>query len=226
MKSALEQAKANMKINVISEVKETNSESMDAEDIPDTLEQPLYNILDGMSPENRPVKMLFKAKSFNIKGFQRTMLDATSDDEEEIFGKSSSKKKNPKNKEKKKGAITPRAVPKMGRTHSIHTTTGFFATTIMKKIEKGNSLDISAINVVKENIGRGADAFVHYARYNQYEIALKHYKFKPQDFNDERLSSFENELNILKRFKHHNVVHFLGYHLNINQKCLNFAFEC
>jgi len=109
---------------------------------------------------------------------------------------------------------------------SIGVTKGSFITEIMKKIEKGNSLNLTKIKIKKENVGRGGDAFVHFASFNQnIEIALKEYKFKPEEFTDEILSHFENELKILKLLKHQNIIGFLGYNLNIRQQELKFAFE-
>eukprot|EP01084_Bolivina_argentea_P104624 187324_1 len=49
---------------------------------------------------------------------------------------------------------------------STAVTTGFFVTNIIKTIEKGNNLDLSKIQIEKQNIGRGRMAFVHYAKYN------------------------------------------------------------
>eukprot|EP01084_Bolivina_argentea_P199660 341608_1 len=108
---------------------------------------------------------------------------------------------------------------------STAVTTGFFAINIIKKIEKGNNLDLSKTQIEKQNIGRGRMAFVHYAKYNGTDIALKKYKFKQEEFNDDTLSQFENELHILQTLKHNNITTFFGYHLNISKKVLSFAFE-
>lgn len=109
---------------------------------------------------------------------------------------------------------------------TISITKGFFISEIIKKIEHENSLDLSKVNIKKKNIGRGGDAFVHYASFNQTrEIALKEYKFELEHFTNQRLSHFQNELNILKSLKHENIIGFLGYNLNVRNKELKFAFE-
>jgi len=109
---------------------------------------------------------------------------------------------------------------------SIGATKGSFITEVMTKIEHGNSLDLSKVSIKKENVGRGGDAFVHYALFNENkEIALKEYKFKAEEFTEQRLGHFQNELTILESLKHENIIGFLGYNLNIRHKELKFAFE-
>merc|ERR1719320_1041530 len=66
---------------------------------------------------------------------------------------------------------------------------------------------------------------VHQAKYKQYTVALKTYKFKPRQFNDTTLSKFESELRILQLLKHDTVALFLGFRLNIRRMQLNIAFE-
>eukprot|EP00483_Globobulimina_turgida_P005366 UN05376 len=95
----------------------------------------------------------------------------------------------------------------------------------MKKIEKMSNLDLNKVKIQRKKIGRGTSAFVHLAIYNQHQIALKQYKFKHEDFNDNTLAEFENELNILSALNHPNIIKLYGFHLNINKKVLNFALE-
>ena len=83
-------------------------------------------------------------------------------------------------------------------SRSTALTKGVFVSSIMKNLERENSLDDKLISFSKMNIGRGGDALVHKAKYKQYEIALKVYKFQKRQFNDTTLSKFESELRILK----------------------------
>eukprot|EP01084_Bolivina_argentea_P303920 524818_1 len=108
---------------------------------------------------------------------------------------------------------------------SVAVTAGNFCSVIMRKIEHGNNLNLSKIEMKKENVGRGTSALVHLAMYNNREIALKEYKFNDTDFNFTNLSEFQNELYILQELDHTNVIHFYGYHLNVHKKVLKVAFE-